>query len=656
MFSSGKKQDRAKLDKWQKRFEEAKEDASGDIARMQRRKQLYNGDKHIVGPTGAESAKQASSVRNIVFELIESQVDSNIPTPKVMARDAQNEELAQEIEDMLRNEVDRLPFERLNDEDERVTPMQGGDYFLVEWDSAERTHTTVGELTVRLIHPRQVLVQKGITDFRQADWVFIMLAQTKDYIQKRYGVDVTDEGEEYPEMRGDGQSPSEDMVTQVICYYRNKDSGIGRFSWCNDVVLEDMEDYQARRLTYCKMCDAKVPEGIDECPYCGSKKLESRNEDYETLDEDIVLYDEQGQAYKRIPAMSPVLDEMGQPMTQVQLVGFDQLTGTPQYGEMPVMEPTKIPFYKPSVMPLVLRKNVSVNGQLLGNSDVDAVEDQQNNIKKYNTKIDEKLQKGGSIVILPRDLQIEATDEEMKIVRVKDPAQKAMIDVTPLQGDISRDMELLENNYQWARQTIGITDSFQGRKDSTATSGKAKEFAASQSAGRLESKRVMKQAAYADIFEVMFKLMLAYADEPRSYRAKDKLGNEMYRVFNRYDFLEQDEAGEWYWNDRYLFSTDSSGTLAQNREAMWQETRMNLQQGAFGDPNNPDTLIMFWTLMEGLHYPLAGVIKANLEEQKAQQEQMMQAQQQAMMQQQMALGGVGQQAMMQITAAGGQMM
>lgn len=83
---------------------------------------------------------------------------------------------------------------------------------------------------------------------------------------------------------------------------------------------------------------------------------------------------------------------------------------------------------------------------------------------------------------------------------------------------------------------------------------------------------------------------------------------------------------------------------------------MNLQQGAFGDPNNPDTLIMFWTLMEGLHYPLAGVIKANLEEQKAQQEQMMQAQQQAMMQQQMALGGVGQQAMMQITAAGGQMM
>lgn len=650
----GKKQDRTKLDMWQKRFDEAKEDAAGEIVKMQRRKLLYGGDKHIATPTGTDATKQASSVRNIVFELIESQVDSNIPTPKVTARDAQNEELAQEIEDMLRSEIDRLPFERLNDEDERTTPMQGGDYFLIEWDASERTHTTVGELSVRLIHPRQVLVQKGITDFRQADWVFIMLAQTKDYIKQRYGVDVSEEGEEYPQMRGDDQTQSDDMVTQVICYYRNKEGGLGRYSWCNDVVLEDVEDYQARRLTYCKMCDAKVSAGVTECPYCGSKRLETRNEAYEMLDEDMVFLDEQGREYKRIPAMSPVLDEMGQPLTQVQLTGFDQLTGEPQYGEMPVMEPTKIPFYKPNIMPLVLRKNVSINGQLLGNSDVDAVTDQQNNIKKYNTKIDEKLQKGGSIVVLPKALQIENTDEEMKIVRVADPAQKAQIDVIPLQGDVNRDMELLESNYQWARQTIGITDSFQGRKDPTATSGKAKEFAASQSAGRLESKRVMKQAAYADIFEVMFKLMLAYADEPRSYRAKDKLGNEVYRVFNRYDFLEQDAAGEWYWNDRYLFSTDSSGTLAQNREAMWQETRMNLQQGAFGDPNNVDTLIMFWTLMAGLHYPLAGVIRANLEEQKKQQEQMMQMQQQQAMMGQMAPQAMPQQ--LQMPAAGGQMM
>ena len=79
----GKKQDRVKLDLWQRRFDEAKEDASGEIAKMQRRKQLYGGDKHIATPTGADAAKQASSVRNIVFELIESQVDSNIPTPKV---------------------------------------------------------------------------------------------------------------------------------------------------------------------------------------------------------------------------------------------------------------------------------------------------------------------------------------------------------------------------------------------------------------------------------------------------------------------------------------------------------------------------------------------------------------------------------------------
>ena len=64
---------------------------------------------------------------------------------------------------------------------------------------------------------------------------------------------------------------------------------------------------------------------------------------------------------------------------------------------------------------------------------------------------------------------------------------------------------------------------------------------------------------------------------------------------------------------------DTTGTVASNREAMWQETRQNLQNGAFGDPAATETLILFWTKMEQLHYPGAGDTKQALE-QRAQRE------------------------------------
>ena len=144
----------------------------------------------------------------------------------------------------------------------------------------------------------------------------------------------------------------------------------------------------------------------------------------------------------------------------------------------------------------------------------------------------------------------------------------------------------------------------------------------------------MKNAAFAQLFEAIFKFKLAYADEPRPVVSDDDHGNRQYADFNRYDFLEQDENGEWYWNDRFLFSCDTSAPLASNREAMWQETRANLQTGAFGDPADINTLILFWTKMEMLHYPGASDTKSYLMD--VLQRQQAAAQQQMMMQQQMA--------------------
>ena len=41
---------------------------------------------------------------------------------------------------------------------------------------------------------------------------------------------------------------------------------------------------------------------------------------------------------------------------------------------------------------------------------------------------------------------------------------------------------------------------------------------------------------------------------------------------------------------------------------------MNLQTGAFGDPKQTETLILFWGKMEMLHYPGAGETKKYLED------------------------------------------
>ena len=100
---------------------------------------------------------------------------------------------------------------------------------------------------------------------------------------------------------------------------------------------------------------------------------------------------------------------------------------------------------------------------------------------------------------LPPAAHIDNNAKDMKTLRPDSAADMAMIGVYTLQGDVEQDLVYLSQIYEEARQVIGITDSFQGRADRTATSGKAKEFAAAQSAGRLESKRVMKNAAYETI-------------------------------------------------------------------------------------------------------------------------------------------------------------
>ena len=380
-----------KLRLWQERLKRNETDYQDQLDRMDRREALYRGDRTLQALTERDKTqggegKRTPHVRNIVAENIESQISTDIPQPKVTARRKQDEGLAKLIEDMLRNELDRLPMEYLNDMQERTVPIQGGGFFHVEWDNTQRTHGTVGEVVVSVRHPKQVIPQAGVcTGVEDMDYVILKLPQTKAAIRRRYGVDLEDEGETEPEVRGPGgESPARDLVTQYTAYYRNDSGGIGLYSWTGDQELEDIEDYQARRLRRCENCgepepvDGETvggqqgpvvetgsavmgpPEMIlpgavepvfgamprdtgrgrfwhkgDPCPVCGGTKWRSGTEEFEEVWDPIVTA-----GGRTIPGAEWSMGGAGGP----------ELT------------PTRIPYYKPDVYPLVLQKNVSVFG------------------------------------------------------------------------------------------------------------------------------------------------------------------------------------------------------------------------------------------------------------------------------------------------------
>lgn len=632
-----KRNDEKKLAKWQEKLEAAERAIASERERMLRREKQYEGDHTIYAPDGAAAKEsRATHVRNVSLEIVETQVDSTIPMPKVTAVRQEDEELANIIEIMLRNAMDRLPSERMNDEGERLSPIQGGYGLLVDWLDGVGGKGWLGDLKVTLVNPYGIIPQGGMTQVADMDFFFIKSPQTKQQVKKFYGVDVGDENEEDPDARrlGASQDTTDELVTMVTVYYKNEKGGIGRLRWVGNTIVEDLEDYQLRRVKRCVSC-GEVGDG-HKCVYCGGTKFDEEVMEYEELMEDIETANG-----TFIPATSAELDELGQPV-MVEALGTDtallpQLQGayTPLLtGSMREVRtvPTRIPYYKPDVFPLVIRKNVSLPGRFWGSSDLDAIFDQQNSLNKVCTKINTKVLGGGSFCTKPVGARF-STDRDGVWVEVENVAELEKFRTYNTQVDVSSDMALMAQLYEQARQTIGITDSMQGRKDPTATSAVAKEFSAQQAAGRLESKKVMKRAMYQDLFETIFKWMLAYCDEPRQIRTVDENGDVTYRVFDRHDFLYQDEAGEWRYNTDFLFSTDDTTPLAGDRQALWKETRMNFESGAMGDPSTVNTLLRFWEQMEKLHYPLAGDMVKSLRQE--------QEEQQALAMQQSAMQGIG---------------
>lgn len=613
---------------WQEIIQADESAYSAEIQKMEERERIFQGERKIRPVLEGDEITETPYVRNFAAELIECQIDSTIPQPHVEAVNPADRSLAKLIEDMIRNRLDKLPMESVNDRMERTVPTQGGGFLQYDWDNKGGSHTMIGEGVVKYLHPKLFIPQQGITsDLDDMEHFALKLPQTVDFIQRQYGVTVS-EGEDDPALRSaTGEAvTAPGLVDQYLIFYRNAKGGVGVYSYVRDIELLNIEEYQARHRRVCKKCGAA--EGDTE-----PLGLPTLDGSYPAASEPFE---------KKWEAPKDETPKPGGTGGKCQFCGGTMADSVDDFfvcregfqGEDLSLSPgERVPYYKPDIYPVFLQQNVSAYGKLLGDSDIDKISDQQNLSNRTWAKIIAQLLNAGSYVTLPDDTSIPKDSREGKVIPISDPSKKAMIDVIDLTANISPGLEAQEEIYRQAQIVLGITDSFLGRKDTTATSGKAKEFSAAQAAGRLESKRVMKREMYARFFEAIFKFELAYRDEEMTVTSENMHGETIEESWSKFKFLKRDAAGELYWNTDFLFSTDSAAALAQNREAQWQEMRSHFESGAMGDPTQVNTQIRYWTIMEKLHYPGAARIKTLLDEDKTAaaqlQLQQAQAQQQA---------------------------
>ena len=528
------------LKEWQDKLAEAQTGVNETI--RNEREMIYLGTGDVDANINSKSngkRKKANNVVNLVLEFIETNVDSTIPQPSVRTKLQGYEMQALMIEDSLTADITELGITAINDINERITPVQGFSAMLVNWNPDFKHHLYRGELEIESIHPKRIIPQLGIWDLQKMDYFFVLSSVTKAFIKKRYDVDLGNEGEQFPGLNtldGDGsQVNNPDMVTEIVCWYKNDDGEVSKFVWCDNEVLEDLPNFYARRI-----------------------------------DGEITTEEELG--------------------SEVTLASGEVL---------PVG--TKIPYFIPTRYPLIIRENIPLNFSFGGQSDVDVIRDQQDAMKKVVSTIEEKIVRGSAIITALEGHRFNVTNELYSIVRGSQ-AELNALNVRNLQASITDDLVFAQQQYKAAQSTLGITNSYQGKADSTAVSGIAKQIQVQQASGRLRSKEANKFAAFKQLYETLFEFKLAFYDELRPFVTKDADGKDSYGNFNKYDFLVRDKAGELYYNTDFIFSADAGTGLPRDKMWLFGQANEQLKYGAF---NPTPASVTFWTQMVAQKYPNA---------------------------------------------------
>lgn len=556
-------------------------------------RKAYYGVLGALREDGTESEVRGRTINKLVYEFVESKIDNNIPEPHMKPKYKSDIPLVQVTEDYLKYKVDDIFSKYLNDRSERATYVDGTSWYKVWWDSLDNHYCSSGTPKVEVKLVDQIVPQPGIIDWRKLEYIFeleqVPLARIWDLYHRR----ITPVSNDASMTAKHNEQADLSTITVITCYYLNEERIVGKFSWADHSrqVICNEKDWQIRKLRTCTKCGHIVPQA-PECSVCGNKSFRYKNAEKEILSQDLkVIYNPYD--------VGETDDESKKDEYKVK----DFLTAG-----------TEIPYYVVRQLPFIPRPAVSSIESLYGISEASILLDSQDVSNKMYTKIVDKTLDSGAVLTKPNRVKINNTGGGIKQVDVRSYEESQMVQLKQIQADTSQDIIAANLMRENAKAVSGVTESFQGKYDASATSGKAKEFSAMQAAGRLESLRVMKAAAFSGLYELVFKYLLAFSDDTQKFVKVLPDGNVKEEEWNKYMFLDKDEYGNIYYRDDFKFSSDPAATLATNRVAMWQEINSQFMQGAFGNITDTRTLKLYWNAMDMQQYPLAKLVLAGIKD------------------------------------------
>ena len=529
---------RSLYDEYQRLYRAALNAQSEYRERLQGHLSQYLGSYEIDG-----SKEAATTVRNITYEIIESQIDPDVPYPKAHAEvhTETSESCERSIERLCRAARERLPFEQLNDLDERYTYIYGGSVWYVEWDCG----TGDGGVKIHCLSPLDFVPEPGVCEIEEMRYCFLRFTTTRSELIAKYGASREEIALADCEYRYSEQSTDEDTVTVVIALYKDEDGDVCRLVFSGGLMLSDTPKCYARRV-----CVGDREELLD---------------------------------------------------TPTELIDGSRLQIPSDGGGV-----YAVPYYLPKSFPIVIRRNTRIAPTLFGLSDCERIRPEQQAINKVESRILKKLLRSGVTPIIPEDASITLGNSIFgEIIRMR-PGESldnyGKLDTTP---DISQDIAEAERLYDHAKRVLGISDALQGLDTTQNESGFARQLKITRATSRLETKKRMKYHAYSSLYKLIFEHYLAFSDEPMILDYKDNEGMMREAGFNRYDFIERDRHGALRYNDAYIFSVDLNSGSEYSRELLWQRNLSNLESGTLGDVKSPVTLLRYWRAQERAHYPFA---------------------------------------------------
>jgi len=263
------------------------------------------------------------------------------------------------------------------------------------------------------------------------------------------------------------------------------------------------------------------------------------------------------------------------------------------------------------MFPIVIRKNIPLNFSFRGRSDVETIADQQESIKKVWSKAEEKIIQAGAIITKPTNVKQKITDDAYQIWEGK-AQDLSQISIRELKSDTTQDLNFAIANYERAKSILGITDSYQGKYDPSAKSGKAKEVQVEQAAGRLQSKIKNKFTFYSELFELMFYFDLCFTNEPRPYTRTNTDGEEEYEEFDKHELLCQDEAGEWYYNTDFSFKAEIASNLPSDKMFLFEQANIMKQNGTLDNRQ-------YLEILSSLNFPIANRLLEQVKDKEGEQ-------------------------------------